>query len=137
MLFRSGSGKIAYLRPEIFLEELNNRILAADPFAEKKLKAKQQAEDEKQRVAWINAQGWPPNIKEAALKKQPVTGLNVDEVRQVMGQPNRIVKSDGGGGITKLRGSLRLNVQRWIYPDGLVLTFQNGILNKVERPSSK
>jgi len=131
------SGKVAYLRPEIFIEEFNGTILTADPLAEKKLKAEQQAEEEKQRVAWINAQGWPANVKEAALKKQPVTGLNIDEVRQVMGQPNRIVKNDGGTGITRLRGPLRVRTERWIYPDGLILTFQNGILNKVERSGNK
>ena len=131
------SGKIAYLRPEVFMEEFNSTILSADPLAEKKLKAEQQAESEKQRVAWINAQSWPPNVKEAALKKQPVTGLNVDEVRQIMGEPSRVIKSDGGTGITKLRGALRLRTERWIYPGGLALTFQNGILNKVEHPNTK
>ena len=114
-----------------------NTILAADPLGEKKLKAEQQAEEEKKRVAWINAQSWPPNVKEAALKKQPVTGLNLEEVRQIMGQPTRVIKSDGSSGITKLPFALRLRTERWIYPGGLALTFQNGILNKVEHPNSK
>jgi len=128
------SGKIAYLRPEVFHEEINSTILIADPLADEKSKAEKLAEDEKQRAAWINAQGWPPAVKEAALKKQPMAGLTGDEVKHVLGAPRRVVKV---GGFTKARGPANIHDERWFYPDGSVLYFTNGILSKVDRPSVK
>ncbi|MGH7817677.1 MAG: hypothetical protein ACREOR_09850 [Candidatus Binatia bacterium] len=128
------SGKIAYLRPETFHEEFNSTIVNSDPRADEKRQAEQLAEDEKQRVAWINAQGWPAALKEAAIKKQPSPGLTSGEVRQVMGPPRRIAKT---AGLSKTRAPLRVNEERWFYPDGSVLLFSNGILSKVDRPGGK
>ena len=128
------SGKIAYLRPETFNEEFNSTIVNSDPRAYEKRKAEQLAADEKQRLAWISAQGWPAALKEAAIKKQPPPGLTSGEVRQVMGPPRRIAKTSG---LTKLRGPARINEERWFYPDGSVLLFNNSILSKVEQPNSK
>jgi hypothetical protein len=126
------SGKIGYLRPERFHEELNLTIFSADPLAQQKVKAEQHAIDEKERVEWIKAQPWPATLKEAAIKKQPQPGLTSAEVIHVLGQPRRITRP---GGLTKTRGPLKLPEERWFYPDGAVLLFRSGILNQVTRPN--
>ena len=128
------SGRIAYLRPEVFNEEINATIVTSDPLAAEKLKSEQSAEAEKQRLEWINAQAWPPTVKEAAIKKQPPPGLNNAEVRQVMGPPRRITKS---GRAVKGRGVTQVNEERWFYADGTVLLFRNNILSQVDRHGSK
>ena len=127
------SGKIAYLRPEIFNEEVNASIIDRDPRAEERLKSEQAADEEKQRVAWINAQGWPQNVKDSAIKKRPVLGLTGGEVKQVMGVPRRVAKT----GASKVRGAAHVNEERWYYPDGTVLLFRNDILSQADYPSGK
>jgi hypothetical protein len=126
------SGKIGYLRPERFHEELNLTIFSADPLAQQKIKAEQQAVEEKQRIEWIKAQPWPATLKEAAIKKQPQPGLTSAEVIHVLGQPRRITRP---AGLTKARGPLKIQEERWFYPDGAVLLFKSGILNQVTRPN--
>lgn len=128
------SGKVAYLRPETLHEEINSSIVSSDPLAEEKRKAEQSTEAEKQRLAWIKAQAWPPAVKEAAIKKQPMPGLNGAEVKQVMGLPRRIVKASG---LAKVRGSTQVKEERWHYADGVVLLFRNDILSQVDRPGGK
>ncbi len=128
------SGKIAYLRPETFHEEFNARIVSSDPLAEQKRQAEQSAEDEKQRLAWIKAQPWPPAVKEAAIKKQPTPGLNSGEIKQVMGPPRRVVKV---GGLVKPRGPTQVHEERWYYADGMVLWFRNDILSRIDRPDGQ
>ena len=128
------SGKVAYLRPEILHEEINASIVSSDPLAEEKRKAEQSAEEEKQRLAWIKAQAWPPTVKEAAIKKQPTPGLSSAEVKQFMGAPRRIVKASG---LVKPRGPTQVNEERWFYADGVVLLFRNDILSQIDRPSGK
>ena len=128
------SGKIAYLRPETFIEEINSTIVSSDPMAEEKRKAIEQAETEKQRLEWINAQPWPAPLKEAAIKKQPTPGLSSAEVRQVLGPPRRIVKKSE---LAKVRGVAAVNEERWFYPDGAVLLFRNNILTQVDRSNAK
>jgi hypothetical protein len=126
------SGKIGYLLPERFHEELNLTIVSTDPLSGQKVKAEQQAVEEKQRIEWIKAQPWPATLKEAAINKQPQPGLTSAEVIQVLGQPRRITRP---GGLTKTRGQLKTQEERWFYPDGAVLLFRSGILNQVTRPS--
>lgn len=128
------SGKIAYLRPEIFNEEINATIVRSDPLAAEKLKSEQAAEAEKERLAWIDAQSWPPAVKEAAIKKQPPPGLNSGEVKQVLGPPRRVAKASG---LTRLRGATQVIEERWYYADGTVLLFRNDILSHIERPAAK
>ncbi len=128
------SGKVAYLRPEALHEELNSTIVSSDPLAEEKRKAEQSAEVEKQRLAWIKAQAWPPAVQEAAIKKQPTPGLNSGEIKQVMGPPRRIVKASG---LVKSRGPAQVHEERWFYADGVVLLFRNDILSQVDRPGAK
>jgi hypothetical protein len=128
------SGKIAYLRPETFHEEINSTIVSSDPLAEEKRKGAEQAEVEKQRLEWIHAQPWPAPLKEAAIKKQPTPGLSSAEVRQVLGPPRRIAKISD---LAKVRGAAGVNEERWFYPDGVVLLFRNNILTRVDRSSAK
>ena len=128
------SGKVAYLRPEALHEEINSTIVSGDPLAEEKRKAEESAQAEKQRLEWIKAQAWPTAVKEAAIKKQPMPGLNSGEIKQVMGPPRRIVKTSG---LVKSRGPTHVNEERWFYADSLVLLFRNNILSQVDRPSVK
>jgi hypothetical protein len=136
------SGKVGYLRPEIFNEEVNASILDRDPHAEEKLKSEQAAESEKHRLEWINAQAWPQTVKEAAIKKQPVTGLTSSEVKEVLGAPRRVAKI-GTGSLSKsasgsrTHGTPQVADERWYYPDGTVLHFRNNILSQVDHPSNK
>jgi hypothetical protein len=128
------SEKIAYLRPETLHEEINASIVSSDPHAEEKRKAEQSAQEEKQRIEWIKAQPWPPPLKEAAIKKQPMPGLTSGEVRQVMGPPRRIAKVSG---LVKPRGATQVIEERWYYADGAVLLFLNDVLSRVDRPGAK
>lgn len=120
---RFDSGKIGYIRPETFHEELNVTILTVDPLAEKKRSDERAAEEEKKRVDWIKAQPWSPAVKEASIRKLPSLGLTTGEIKRVLGAPSRVAKSR----------STKANEEHWFYLDGTVLTFQNGLLTKVEK----
>lgn len=122
------NGQEGYISPEQLLEALNLTIVTTDPAAEDKRKLTEAAATDKKRVDWIQAQPWSPAIKEAAIKKQPIPGLNTSEIRNVLGQPSRV---------TKVRGTSKVAEEQWFYPDGSVLIFQNGLLNRVERQQSK
>jgi hypothetical protein len=125
---RFESGKVGYIRPEIFHEEVNATILSVDPRADDKKKAEQQAEEEKKRVDWIEAQPWSRAVKEAALRKQPTPGLNGPEVKRILGAPTRV---------SKTRGPIKFPEELWYYPDGLVVTFHNGLVSKIEKREVK
>ena len=116
------SGKEGYIRPEVFVEELNLTILTADPLANDKKKAAAAAEEERKRVQWIRSQPWSTTVKEAAIKRIPVPGLTTTEIKVVMGNPARITKGSG------LKGA----EEHWHYADGSVLTFHNRLLNRVD-----
>jgi hypothetical protein len=117
------SGKEGYIRPEAFTEELNVTILSVDPQGDAKKKAAEAAEEDKKRVDWIKAQPWSEAVKEAALKRQPVPGMNTGEVKKVVGTPTRI---------TNVRGPQRLVEEQWFYADDSVLVFHNGLLVRIE-----
>jgi hypothetical protein len=122
------SGKEGYIQPDRFLEELNLTIASVDPQAYEKKKAAEAAAEEKKRVAWIQAQPWPPGIKEAAVKRQVIGGMNEVEVAKILGSPTR-----------KVRVKAQLNVaeEHWLYPDGSTAIFFNGLLNRIEsRPAT-
>lgn len=122
------SGKEGYISPEIFHEELNLTILTADPYAEEKRRAEEIAKEETGRIEWIQSQPWSPAVKQAAIKKQPVPGLTIGEIKKVLGAPNRVVK---------IRGPLKVSEERWYYPDGKVLTFHNELLSTVDQQKNK
>ncbi len=122
------SGKIAYIRPDLFHEALNLTILSVDPFADEKQKAEEQATEEKNRVDWIKTQPWPLAVKEAAIKKQPTPGLTGSEVKRVYGAPQRI---------TKLHGPAKGTEEHWFYQDGSVLVIINGLFARMEKPPAQ
>ena len=96
--------------------------MIVDPLANEKSKAANQAESEKQRVDWVNAQPWPAAVKAAALKGQAVLGMTSGEVKMIAGAPSRITK-------VQVRGTIP--EEHWIYPDGKQLVFQNGLLSRI------
>jgi hypothetical protein len=122
------SGKVAYIRPEAFHEALNVTILSADARAGEKEKAEKQAREEKARVEWINSQPWSAPVKQAAIKKQATPGLKTTEVKKILGAPLRV---------TKLRGPSKVAEEQWLYSDGSVLIFHNGLLSKVDHVEKK
>lgn len=122
---RRENGQEGYIAPEQFLEALNVTIVTVDPLAEEKRKIAEAAEADKKRVAWIEAQPWSPAIKAAAIKKQPIPGLTTSEIKNVLGAPSRV---------TKVQSPIKLAEEHWLYADGSVLIFHNGLLNRVERP---
>ena len=125
---RFESGKVGYIRPEAFHEALNLTILATDPRADEKERAEKQASEEKDRIEWINSQPWSAAVKEAAIRKQPQSGLNTGEVKRVLGPPIRI---------TKLRTPTKIAEEHWFYKDGSVLIFHNGLLSRIDTIQKK
>ncbi len=125
---RLASGREAYLRPEIFHEELNLTILTTDPLADEKRRAAAQAEEQKKLTQWINAQAWSPTVKEAALRGQVIPGMNRDEVKKIAGAPSRVSK-------VQLPGTSP--AEHWHYPDGKELIFHNGLLSHSISENSK
>ena len=118
------SGKEGFINPYSFLDELNLTILTVDPKADEKRKAAAAAEEEKKRAEWIQSQPWSQAVKNAAMKKQVLSGMSTGEVRKVLGNPTRI---------NKIRGPQNISEEQWFYADGNVLVFQNNLLNRVER----
>src|SRR5262245_23335649 len=118
------SGKEGFIHPEVFLEELNLSITSVDPQAIDRKKAAEAAEEEKKRVAWIQSQPWPRNVKEAAIKRQVMPGMSMAEVRQVLGKPVRV---------SKFKAQYNLPGENWLYPDGSTVVFHNGLMDHVER----
>lgn len=125
---RFASGKEGYMPPEAFLEEFNLTILTVDPQADEKKKAAEAADADKERVQWIQAQPWSKAVKDAALKRQPVPGMNTGEIKKVVGNPSRV---------TKIQAPQRFSEEHWFYADGSVLIFQNGLLTRVETKDKK
>src|SRR5215510_15236837 len=117
------SGKEAFIHPEVFLEELNLSITSVDPQAIDRKRAAEAAEEEKKRVAWIQAQPWPRNVKEADIKRQVMPGMSMAEVRQVLGKPFRV---------SKFKAQYNLPGENWLYPDGSTVVFHSGQMVRVE-----
>jgi len=118
------SGKEGFINPDNFLEELNVTILTVDPKADEKRKAAAAAEEDKKRAEWIQSQPWPQAVKNAAMKKQVLSGMSTGEVKKILGNPARI---------NKIKGPQNISEEQWFYADGNVLVFQNNLLNRVER----
>jgi hypothetical protein len=117
------SGKEAFIQPEIFLEELNLGIASVDPQAIDKKKTAEAAEEEKKRIEWIQAQPWSRAIKEAAIKRQVIGGMNGGEVKKILGNPIRV---------RKMKAQLNVAEEHWLYADGSTAVFLNGLLNRIE-----
>ena len=117
------SGKEAFIQPETFLEELNLGIAAVDPQAIDNKKAADAAEEEKKRVEWIQAQPWSRTVKEAAIKRQVLGGMNGAEVKKILGNPLRV---------SRVKAQLNVIEEHWLYPDGSTAVFINGLYNRLE-----
>ena len=117
------SGKEAFIQPEIFLEELNLGIASVDPQAIEKKKNAAAEEEEKKRIEWIQAQPWSRTVKEAAIKRQVIGGMNGGEVKKILGNPIRV---------TKVKAQLNVAEEHWLYADGSTAVFLNGLLNRIE-----
>ena len=123
------SGRDGYIRPDAFHEEFNLTIVVQDPQAEAKQKAQQAAEEDKKRLDWIKMQPWSAAVKEAAIKRRVVGGMNTGEVEKRLGAPTRKVK---------LRGGAANGEEHWHYPEGSILVFNNGLLSRTEeKPQSQ
>jgi hypothetical protein len=120
---RFNSGREAFIHPDIFVEELNLRITSVDPQAIDKKRTAEAAEEEKKRVAWIQAQPWPRNVKEAAIKRQVMGGMSTGEVKQILGKPVRV---------SKVKAQFNVPEEHWLYADGSTIVFQNGLLSRIE-----
>jgi hypothetical protein len=117
------SGKEGFIQPEIFLEELNLSITSVDPQAIEKKKATAAAEEEKKRIEWIQAQPWSRTVKEAAIKRQVLGGMNGAEVKKILGNPLRV---------SRVKAQLNVIEEHWLYPDGSTAVFINGLYNRLE-----
>lgn len=122
------NGQEGYISPEQFLEAFNLTIVTTDPGADDKRKLAEADDADKKRIEWIHKQPWSPAVKEAAIKKQAILGWNTNEVRNVLGTPTRV---------SKMRGPIKVAEEQWLYPNGSVLIFHNGLLSRVERAVSK
>jgi hypothetical protein len=116
------SGKEGYIQPDVFLEQFNATISAVDPLENEKRKAAEAAEEEKERIAWIEAQPWPRGVKEAAIKRQAMPGMNGGEVKKILGNPTRV---------TKVKTRLNVAEEHWLYVDGSTAIFLNGVLSHI------
>jgi len=122
------SGEEAYLHVEAFHEEFNLRIVTVDPLADEKRKLAAQREEDKKRVAWIEAQPWSPAVKEAAIKRQVAIGMKTTEVKRVLGDPVRA---------KRIKTPHKTPEEHWFYADGKILIFQNRALFRIESENTK
>lgn len=120
---RFESGKEGYIRPEAFREAFNVTIVSVDPQADEKKKAAEAAEEEKQRIDWIQAQPWSRAVKEAAIKRQVIPGMTRTEVKKILGDPTRVSKRKAISNVAE---------EQWVYGDRSLVIFHNGLLNRVE-----
>jgi len=124
------SGKEGFLSLGSFLEHFNASFVTVDPDRNAKAKLAKETEAETKRQAWIRAQHWPEHVKEAALKKQPVLGMNTREAKAALGSPKRVVPMKGA---TLLLGAQ----EQWTYENRLVLTFTNGLITRIQQLEDK
>jgi len=122
---RFASGKEGYVSVDSFLEELNSTLVTQDPDKGRKRKSAKEAGEESRREAWIRAQPWPARVKEAALKRQAILGMNMSETKAALGKPSRVVKLKHGN-------PLLGEQEQWVYEGGPVLTFTNGVITRMQ-----
>jgi hypothetical protein len=120
---RFESGKEGYIHAQAFLEQFNSTIVTIDPLADEKKVLAEKNEQEKARLEWIQSQPWSEAVKESAIKRQGVPGMTVGEAKKVLGDPRRV---------TRIRGPQHISEEHWFYPDGIVLIFRNGALNRID-----
>lgn len=119
------SGKEGFIGVQAFLEELNGAFTAVDPEKDSKAKSAKAVAAEEKRREWIRQQKWPEHVKDAALRKEPALGMNKKEATSVMGKPKSVVT-------LKSSNTIMGRQEQWIYENGPVLTFNNGILARIQ-----
>jgi hypothetical protein len=119
------SGKEGFIPVTAFLQQVNSAFLTVDPDRGAKAKTAKETEQEERRRDWIRQQKWPEHVKDAALKKQPALGMNKKEATAVLGKPKSVVR-------LKSANELLGRQEQWIYEKGPVLTFDNGIVVKIQ-----
>ena len=117
------SGAEGYIHAQAFLEQFNATILTADPLAEEKKALEEKNQAEKARIEWIQSQPWSAAVKESAIKGQAVPGMTLGEVKRVVGDPRRV---------SRIKGPQHSSEEHWFYPDGTLLIFRNGAVNRIE-----
>jgi hypothetical protein len=117
------SGAEGYIHAQAFHEQFNATILTTDPLAEEKKALEKKNQEEKARLEWIQSQPWSAAVKESAIKRQAVPGMTVGEVKRVVGEPQRV---------SRIKGPQHASEEHWFYPDGTLLIFRNGALNRIE-----
>ena len=127
---RFDAGREGYIDVDSFLEQLNLTLLTVDPDRGQKAKAAKEAQEGSKREAWIRAQPWPEQVKEAVRKRQAVLGMNTSEARAALGKPNRIVK-------IKDANPLMGQQEQWVYQNGPVLTFTNWVVTRIQPTEDK
>jgi hypothetical protein len=124
------SGKEGFLPLGAFLEHFNASFATVDPDRDAKAKLARETEAETKRQAWIRAQRWPEHVKEAALKKQPVLGMNTHEAKAALGKPKRVVLMKGAAALLGAQ-------EQWTYENGFVLTFTDGLITRIQTLEGK
>jgi len=124
---RFSSGREGYISVDSFLEEFNSTLLAQDPDHRSRQKSEK---EESRREARIRSQPWPEHVKEAVLKRQAILGMNMNEAKAALGKPARVVK-------LRQNNSLMGEQEQWIYENGPVLTFTNGIITRMQSVEAK
>lgn len=127
---RFDAGREGYIDVDSFLEQLNSTLLTVDPDRGQKAKAAKEAQEEGKREAWIRAQPWPEQVREAVRKRQAVLGMNTSETRSALGKPNRVVK-------IKNTNPLAGQQEQWFYQNGPVLTLTNGVVTRIQNTVEK
>jgi hypothetical protein len=117
------SGAEGYIHAQAFHEHFNATILTTDPLVEERKALAEKNQEEKVRLEWIQNQPWSAAVKESAVKRQAVHGMTMDEVKRVVGDPRRV---------SRIKGPQHSNEEHWFYPDGTLLVFRNGALNRME-----
>lgn len=118
------SGKEGFIPVRDFLDQLNASFTALDPDRDAKAKAAKETLDEQKRREWIEARRWPEHVKQAALRKEPALGMNKREATAVLGKPKSVVPIK--------TGQLMGKQEQWHYENGLVITFMNGSISRIQ-----
>ncbi|MBI4529643.1 MAG: hypothetical protein HY695_38080 [Deltaproteobacteria bacterium] len=126
---RLDSGKEGFISVSSFLENLNSTVATSDPEAKEKKRLSRESKQEKEREKWVRSQSWQEHIKEAVLKRQAVLGMNMSETKIALGKPSRVVKVSD-------RNRLRGQQEQWVYEQGVILTFTNGLITRIQSSES-
>ena len=118
------SGAEGYIHAQAFHEQFNATILTIDPLADEKKVLAGKKQEEQARIEWIQNQPWSAAVKESAIRGQAVPGMNAGEVKRVAGDPRRV---------SRIKGPQHSSEEHWFYPDGTLLIFRNGAVNRIER----